>query len=187
MLQREEAPTGDSSSRIHVVYLLSICLIELLLQVFEQPHTLVLQILRKLLVQKNQSESLSNVHRWQLCCVRYYRDELWMDVISGPARIRTAAGFNSRGDQHFPHCQTKCIFWSHQHCHVPQRFLHRRIGSFGCSHHSGLAHFWAAFGLCQLRHTYSLACFLYASSQNYILPVPLFSPWYLGTCCLKMS
>lgn len=53
MLQGEVAPTGESSSIIHVVYLLSICLMELLLQVFMQPHTLVLQVLRKLLVQKN--------------------------------------------------------------------------------------------------------------------------------------
>lgn len=34
---------------------------------------------------------------------------------------------------------------------------------------------------------YSPACFLYASSQNYIQPVLLFSSCYLGTCCFKMS
>lgn len=136
MLQREVTPTGESSSIIHVVYLLSICLVELLLQVFVQPHTLVLQILRKLLVQKNRS--VANVHRWLLCCVRYYRDELWMDMSMGPAGIRTAAGFKSSSDQGFPCCQTKCIFWSHQHCHVPQHFLHWRISGFSCSHHSGL-------------------------------------------------
>lgn len=121
-----------------LVYLLSICLVELWLQVFVQPHALVLQILRKLLVQKNWSESVANVHRWLLCCVRYYRDELWMDMSMGPAGIRTAAGFKSSGDQGFPCCQTKCILWSHQHCHVPQNFLHWRISGFSCSHTPGL-------------------------------------------------
>lgn len=70
MLQREVAPTGESSSVIHVVYLLSICLWELLLQVFVQPHALVLQVLRKFLVQKNWSESVANVHWCQLCSVK---------------------------------------------------------------------------------------------------------------------
>lgn len=75
MLQREAAPTGGSSSIIHVVYLLSICLMELLLQVFMQPCALVPQILRKLLIWKNQSESVADVQEGLLCCVRYYRDE----------------------------------------------------------------------------------------------------------------
>lgn len=104
------------------------------------------------LVWRNQSESVANVHRGLLCCVRYYRDELWMDVSVGPAGIRTAAGFKSRGDQGFPCCQTKCIFWSHQHWHVPQHFLHWRINGFNCSHHSRLAHLWAALDLCELQH-----------------------------------
>lgn len=181
MLQREEvAPTGESWSIIHVVYLISICLVELLLQVFVQPHTLVLQILRMLLVWKNQSESVANVHRELLCCVRYYRDELWMDMSVGLAGIRRAASkagvtkvFHaakqnaSSGAVSIAMCHS--IFFTEESVALA---VHTTLGLLT----SGLL----------------LICVSYSIFSSTFL-VCIFpelhpaSPWYLGTCCIKMS
>lgn len=178
MLQREVTPTGESSSIIHVVYLLSICLVELLLQVFVQPHTLVLQILRKLLVQKNRSAA--NVHRWLLCCVRYYRDELWMDVSMGPAGIRTLLASKAAVTKVFRAAKPNAFFGAISTAVCHSIFFTEE--SVALAVPTTLGCFWSVWA-----PTYSLACFLCASSQNYIQPLLLFSPWYLGTCGLKMS
>lgn len=150
MLQREAAPTGGSSSIIHVVYLLSICLMELLLQVFMQPCALVPQILRKLLIWKNQSESVADVPGGLLWCVRYYRDEFWVDVSIGPSWDQNSCWLQKQGWPGFSMLPNQMHLL--EHCHVPKHFLHWRISGFGCSHHSRLAHLWAAFDLCELQH-----------------------------------